>query len=270
MSYLVFIVSVGLLALLGAGGPLHRDVWLEALDRRVDALELGMWPSLMLRLAAPLLIAAIALSLLQVFLGGFAEALMGVVLLYFSWGRGDYPTELQRFLARARVGDTVGAGALLDLSEEASGDSEAWEREVLGHFAYRGYARWFPSVLYFCLLGPFGAAAYRLVVLANDRSGGRFDEAQRLLDWLPSRALLLTFAVLGDFDRTRRLVTANTADEEASVKAFLAEGVERAWHLDESALQGADKTVSAVEAAAKAIDRSCAVWIILISLAALL
>jgi hypothetical protein len=65
-------------------------------------------------------------------------------------------------------------------------------------------------------------------------------------------------------------VTANTDDEEASVKAFLAEGVERAWHLDESALQGAAKTVSSVEAAAKAIDRSCAVWIILISLVALL
>lgn len=270
MSYLVFIISVGLLALLGAGGPLHRDTWLEGLDRRIDALELGMWPSLLLRLVAPLLMAAIALNIMRVFLGDFAQALMGLALLYFSWGRGDYATELQRFLARARVGDTAGAGALLDLSERSTGTGEEWERDVLGHFAYRGYARWFPPVLYFCLLGPFGAAAYRLVVLANDRSGGRFDEAQRLLEWVPSRAVLLTFAVLGDFDRTRRLVTANTAQEDVSIEAFLAEGIQRAWHLDESELQGGDRTVRAIETGAKAIDRSCVVWIILISLAALL
>ena len=270
MSYLVFIFSVGLLALLGAGGPLHRDTWLEALGRRVDALELGLWPSLLLLLVAPLLMAAIALNILQVFLGDFAYALVGVALLYFSWGRGDYPTELQRFLARARAGDTVAARALLDLSDRGSDAGEEWEREVLEHFAYRGYARWFPPVLYFCLLGPFAAAVYRLVVLANDRSGGRYDEAQHLLEWLPSRALLLTFAVLGDFDRTRRLLTAKPADGDAPVKALLAEGIERAWHLDESGLQGVDKTVRAVETATKAIDRSCAVWIILISLAALL
>lgn len=269
MSYLVFIVSVGLLALLGAGGPLHRDTWLEALDRRIDAIELAKGPALLLRIAAPLMLAGIALAVAQVFLGDFAEALMGVLLLYFSWGRGDYPTELQRFLARARVGDTEGAGALLDLEYPVSESSEAWGREVQAYFVYRGYARWFPPVLYFCLLGPFAAATYRCVWLANARSGGRFNEAQNLLDWLPSRLLLLTFAVLGDFDSTRRLVTAKAAEGEASVKELLAQGVERAWHLDESELQGIDKTVCAVETASKAIDRSCAVWIILISLAAL-
>ncbi|MDG1214702.1 MAG: hypothetical protein P8N17_01755, partial [Luminiphilus sp.] len=108
MSYLVFIVSVGLLALLGAGGPLHRDTWLEALDRRIDAIEVGVWVSLFMRIFAPLFMAGIALTVTQLFLGDLAQALIGVLLLYFSWGRGDYPTELQRFLARARVGDSVG------------------------------------------------------------------------------------------------------------------------------------------------------------------
>jgi AmpE protein len=270
VSYLVFIVSVGLLALLGAGGPLHRDTWLEALDRRIDAIEVGVWVSLFMRIFAPLFMVGIALTVTQLFLGDLAQALIGVLLLYFSWGRGDYPTELQRFLARARVGDSVGAGAFLDLANSEPTATAAWETEALAHFTYRGYARWFPPVLYFCLLGPFAAAAYRLVVLANARSGGRFDDAQNLLEWLPSRLLLLTFAVLGDFDSTRRLVTANEVDGEVSVKALLAEGVERAWHLDESDLQGVDKTIAAVETAAKAINRSCAVWVILISLAALL
>ena len=270
MSYLVFIVAVVLLALLGAGGPLHRDAWLEALDRRIDAIELGNAPALLLRIAAPLLMAGIVLAITQIFLGDFAHALIGVALLYFSWGRGDYPTELQRFLARARVGDTTGAGELLGLENNEPGISDTWRREALAHFAYRGYARWFPSVLYFFLLGPFAAAAYRLVQLANTRSGGRFQEVQTALDWLPSRLVLLTFAVLGDFDSTRRLLTAHALKGDGSVGELLAQGVERAWHLHKSDLSGSEQTVAAVEAAGKATERSCAVWIILISLLALL
>ena len=41
MSYLIFIIAVGLFALLGAGGPLHGDRWFHALSRRVDAVELA-------------------------------------------------------------------------------------------------------------------------------------------------------------------------------------------------------------------------------------
>ena len=113
MSYLIFIVAAGLFALLGAGGPLHRDNWFDALSRRVDAVELDLWPSLFLRVAAPLIGAGIVLLLLAVFLGELADALMGLALLYFAWGRGDYSTDLARFVARARVGDKEGADMLL-------------------------------------------------------------------------------------------------------------------------------------------------------------
>ena len=95
------------------------------------------------------------------------------------------------------------------LSEHAADrdPEEARGQRALRDFAYRGFARWFPPVLYLWLLGPLGAAAYRLVALANADSDGRFDAAQRLLDWLPSRVLLLTYCVLGDFERSRGLLT---------------------------------------------------------------
>ena len=66
MSYLIFIVAAGLFALLGAGGPVHRDNWFDALSRRVDAVELDLWPSLLLRVVAPLIGAGIALLVLAV------------------------------------------------------------------------------------------------------------------------------------------------------------------------------------------------------------
>ena len=271
MSYLIFIVAVGLFALLGAGGPLHGDRWFYALSRRVDAVELD-------------LVALVGFACRRaatcggdgvmgsggLFLGGLAEALLGTALLYFSLGRGDYPTELQRFLARARVGDEEGAAMLLSESAADRDPGEARGQRALRDFAYRGFARWFPPVLYFWLLGPFGAAAYRLVTLANTDSDGRFDAAQRLLDWLPSRVLLLTFCVLGDVDRSKGLLTREALDTGVTAETLLAQGVTRAWRLDDEELDDPQGVVTAVETAQKAMNRATGVWVVVASLLALL
>ena len=97
MSYLIFIVAVGLYALLGAGGPLHGDRWFHALSRRVDAIELDLWPSLVLRVGAPLLAGVTVLWVLEAFLGGLAEALVGTALLYFRWAGGITPPSCSAF-----------------------------------------------------------------------------------------------------------------------------------------------------------------------------
>ena len=270
MSYLIFIVAVGLFALLGAGGLLHRDNWFDALSRRVDAVELDLWPSLFLRIAAPLIGAGIALLVLAVFLGELADALVGLVLLYFAWGRGDYATDLARFLARARVGDQEGADMLLTERARQADSNETGGRRAMRDFGYRGFSRWFPPVLYFWLLGPFAAAAYRLVELANSRSDGQFDAALKLLDWLPARLLVLTFSVLGDFERTRRVLTSEAFDQSISESDLLARGIECAWHLDDDSSAHPDSAVTAVETTQKAITRAMAAWLVVISLLALL
>jgi len=270
LSYLIFIVAAGLFALLGAGGPVHRDNWFDALSRRVDAVELDLWPSLLLRVVAPLIGAGIALLVLAVFLGDFADALVGLVLLYFAWGRGDYATDLARFLARARVGDQEGADLLLTKRASQADSDETDGRRAMRDFAYRGFSRWFPPVLYFWLLGPFAAAAYRLVELANSRSDGQFDAALRFLDWLPARLLVLTFSVLGDFERTRRVLTSEAFDRSISDSELLAQGIERAWHLDDDSSASPDSAVIAIETTQKAITRATAAWLVVISVLALL
>ena len=201
-------------------------------------------------------------------MGGLAEALIGVALLYFAWGRGDYPTDLEKFLARARVGDVEGAQMLLsDASVGAT--SEPLAVRALRDLSYRGFARWFPPVLYFWLLGPFGAAAYRLTELSNARSEGQFDAALKLLDWLPSRLLLLSFAVLGDFERTRGILTTDAFDQEVSHDELLANGIARAGSLDLERDEGPDAAVSAIEAMQKAMGRATALWIAVASVIAL-
>ncbi|GIR90146.1 MAG: hypothetical protein CM15mP89_1510 [Gammaproteobacteria bacterium] len=98
MSYLTFIVAVGLFALLGAGGPLHSDRWFHALSRRVDAVELDLWPSLALRVGAPLLAGALVLGFWRPFWAASLRRCGDGATIFFP-GQGDYPTELQRFLA---------------------------------------------------------------------------------------------------------------------------------------------------------------------------
>ena len=268
MSYLVFIVAVGAFALLGAGGPLHRDTWFELLIRRVDAIELDLWPSLALRVVAPLIGAGLLLWLLSGLVGGLAEALIGIALLYLAWGRGDYPTDLGKFLARAKVGDVEGAQMLL--SDSKMGASEPLAVRALRDLSYRGFVRWFPPVLYFWLLGPLGAAAYRLTELSNVCSEGQFDAALKFLDWLPSRLLLLSFAVLGDFKRARGILTTDAFDQEVSHDELLANGIARAGSLDLESEDGPEAAVSAVEAMQKAMGRATALWIAAASVIALL
>ena len=267
MSYLIFIVAVGLFALLGAGGLLHRDAWFEALNRRLDAIELDLLPGLALRVGAPLVAAGMLLVATRPVMGGLAEALIGTGLLYFAWGRGDYPTDLERFLARARVGDTPGASALLsELGAQQSHDDER-SSLAMRYFLFRGFSRWFPPVLYFWLLGPFAAAGYRLVELVNVRCGGQLDSMQHALDWLPARAVLLTFAVLGDFERTRSLLTADAFDSDVANEELLERGVRQAWQLGDA--DGTEDTVREVETVRKAINRATVVWVVLASFAVL-
>ena len=84
MSYLIFIVAVGLFALLGAGGPLHGYRWFHALSRRVDAIELDLWPSLVFRVVAPLLAGVTVLWVLEAFLGGACIKRRFCPRLYFT------------------------------------------------------------------------------------------------------------------------------------------------------------------------------------------
>jgi AmpE protein len=220
--------------------------------------------------AVLLVIVLFLFSVLAYFLGELGEALVSVALLYFAFGRDDYPTDLQRFLARARVGDLHGAEMLVTDPNALPEQGITLPDAALQAFAYRGFARWFPTVLYFWLLGPFAAVGYRLIDLMNVRSNGQFQSAVALLEWLPARVVLLTFSLLGDFEKSRSLLTDQAFDKTYSNQSLLSLSIARAWHLDLSAAETPTGVVDVVETAQKAISRATAVWIVAISLFALL
>ena len=65
------------------------------------------------------------------------------------------------------------------------------------YFCTKGFSGGFRPVFYFLLLGPFWAVAYRLIQLCHNDRRASFDFLCHLADWLPSRVLLLTFAIVG-------------------------------------------------------------------------
>ena len=78
--------------------------------------------------------------------------------------------------------------------------------------------------------------------------------------------------MLGDFERTRTVLTSDAFDQSVADDVLLATGVERAGSLDLGRAEdfgGAEAAVSAVEAMQKALTRAMALWIALASAVAL-
>lgn len=266
MSYLAFIAATGLYVLLGPGGPLHQDGWFRALQQRVDALEPDFWLGFVLLVVTPCALFGLIYMLAAGLFGGAAMLLLGTAALFFAFGRADFPTLMQRFLARCRAGDSEGASLLL---ESVGGETEAESAEAFGRvagrsLAYEGFQRWFPAAFYFVLLGPLWAVAYRLIQLSSLDRRVPVGSLRHLVDWLPSRLLLVTFALAGNFDNTRTLIADLALDPDVETDELLMQGIEAAFTAE-----GEDPT-SQVEAVDRALKRATVIWVVAISLLAML
>ena len=205
LAFLSFIVATGLYWLMGPGGPLHSFDFLSVFRSQISEEEAGSSTrSALILVVAPSVVFALVYILVESVFGSAVMLLLGTAALFFAFGREDFPTLTQRFLARARVGDYEGAAMVI---ESAGGDSAADDVDDFGDvaasfFSVMALKRWFGPVIYFLLLGPIGAVAYRLAHLTQETKTPLSDFLMRLLEWLPSRLLLLSFSIFGDFDKS--------------------------------------------------------------------
>ena len=118
LAFLSFIVATGLYWLTGPGGPLHSIDFLSVFRSQISDEEGGpSTRSALILVVAPSVVFALLYILVEGVLGGAAMLLLGTAALFFAFGREDFPTLTQRFLARARVGDNE--GCLLYTSDAA-------------------------------------------------------------------------------------------------------------------------------------------------------
>lgn len=138
-------------------------------------------------------------------LGELLGLLFSLVVLLFCFGPREFEVDIEAIL-KAPDGASRQAAAqqLVD-----DGGAVIWTAPALGEaVAYAALRRRFAVLLWFFLLGPFGALLYRLAqTLARDESLA-LDASSRTaarylanaLDWLPAQLLTFTLAVVGHWE----------------------------------------------------------------------
>lgn len=186
---------------------LRRFDWLPRwLGWLLDRLGPARWQSpytLLLVLGAPLFAVALIQSLLAIPIYGLLALAFAIAVLFYCWG----PRDLDRDV------DALAASTPADRSDRARTafgqpppESAAAAAGLVADAARR---RWFGPLFWFIVLGPFGAALYRLADLhaqgeaADALSTGQRAAAQRLraiLDWPVAHLMAFGTAIATDFD----------------------------------------------------------------------
>lgn len=176
--------------------------WLRELLARPWAIVLALLP--------PLALLALLQGLSDPF-GSLGALLFGVLVLHYSLGPDELSAQADEFVRARDAGDQVRASALAqqfclsEIPEEEPRRSFAVARAVV----VLACRRLVGPVFWFVILGPLGAAAYRLVHLLAARLDDepvtpemrRYGEAVRdLADWAPARVTAAGYAVAGNFD----------------------------------------------------------------------
>lgn len=182
--------------------------WLGWLARRPEGGARRDGPfAVALAVLPPLLV----LGLLQWLLAGHAfglpSLLLGVAVLFHVWGPRDLDRDVDAIL-EAGTGDARRAAVARLWPATQRDQARVDPPAVVGAVFGCALRRWFSVLLWFLLLGPVGALAYRLLaILAEDAVAARLPPrmvaaAGRLLavlDWPVAQLLTLSLALVGNF-----------------------------------------------------------------------
>ena len=109
MKFLALLIALGLLQYWGSAGPVHRDQWFRDLAGRFS----GSGLSFKLQVAIVVLIPALLLLWLLDFVEGWALGLvplgLSVLVLLYSFGRGDFEALLEQYRDYCRSSNFEGA-----------------------------------------------------------------------------------------------------------------------------------------------------------------
>lgn len=275
MTFLAMILGLLLLQFWGADNPVQRDQWFHRLREWLGQyVRSPLWLTFA-ALLVPALLLHWALELLHPLLFGLAWiAAAGLVLLY-SFGRGDFHAMVDRYRSYCLERDAEAAWLYItgrlggNAAASAPESAEAFHALARESLLYEGFQRWFPALFYFMLAGPVGALVYRLAQLGATESGDEADSVLvQVLDWLPSRLLALSFAVTGDFVRSRAALGEGLFSGEGAATVLCR--VARAAAPELGGQVAGPDAARAVTEMKDLLSRSAVLWILVIALAELL
>ena len=180
--------------------------WTRWLDARLGE---GGWRSrwgLGIALAPPLLVVLLFQHALDGPMLGLPALLFDFAILYYCWGPRDLDLDVDRIVqAPDTASRREAAGALWPEPGAASLDGGRLVEAVFRN----ALRRWFGVLFWFAVLGPFGAALYRLTVVAVEGEASRTLPPETaagartllaLLEWPVAQLMTLSLALVGNFD----------------------------------------------------------------------
>ncbi|KAA0949536.1 MULTISPECIES: regulatory signaling modulator protein AmpE [unclassified Pseudomonas] len=215
MSFLVLVLAVWIEKFSALRQRVQRDGgWLRELAKLESSARLGKQPWLILALLVLLPVALLGLLLLMLEPVAYGLLALPVHLLVviYSLGRGDLLAGLGPFRDAWRRGDLQAAEHVAERDMGVGADSgEQLLEQVQGHLLWQAYQSFFAVILWYFLLGPVAALAYRLLALTTEHGKNplvveRAGQLRHAFDWLPVRLLAASFALVGNFVAVSRVM----------------------------------------------------------------
>ncbi|MCP5160260.1 MAG: regulatory signaling modulator protein AmpE [Hahellaceae bacterium] len=187
-----------------------------------------------------------------------------------SWGRGD----IQSACYKSRM-----LGAFYPPQKEVT--PEVVHLALVSAYLNHHFTRFFTVLFWFFIAGPAGGVMVRLNQHLASKSYGTIAESasaiNHMLDWLPARFLVFTFAIAGDFVGCLKHVRGLTSDYsvDASKLIMLAASGALDQHApDKLNGKGTTAVITAGESSLRALrsltSRSLAVWLCAFALISIL
>jgi AmpE protein len=195
--------------------PQRRHRWFASYCDRLAGTPWLRWsldrPWGVLLLLLPPLLAIAWLQSLAAAIGAPVYLAFATLVLVYSLGPRELGEDVEAFTAARDRGDEPAAAAFAHWLSPGAVPTDEPRRSiaVARGVVFMANRRLLAPLLWFLLLGPVGAAAYRLVQLlaeylaAGDCPAGMRQAIDRLCqaaDWLPARVTAAGYAITGNFD----------------------------------------------------------------------
>jgi AmpE protein len=281
MNFLALIITLLLQQFGGVHERVQRDDWFRRWQIRVSGWNIGGEGRLLMALLPALVLAQLLLDLLQPMLFGLLWIVLAVVLLLYSLGRADFEQLMARYRSQCHAGDFEGAylDTLSDLGVIGAVDNLQSPQEVHARvqrgFFYEGYQRWFPVLFYFVVFGPVGALGYRLLQLCRQRfEAALVERCLVIADWVPARLLAATFALTGNFVRSKEVLFNALGDLSAAPEQLLyavgTAALDAPGQADSPEQSFGELAARQNEETGRLLSRSAICWVALIALIVLM
>ncbi|MEM0953565.1 MAG: regulatory signaling modulator protein AmpE [Pseudomonadota bacterium] len=289
MNFLALVIALGLLQYWGSAGPVHRDEWFRDFLQKLQGSGLGVAMQIAVAVLLPSLAVLWLLDLMGGLFLGLVPLAIAVVVLLYSFGRGDFEATVEQYREYCRAGNFESAFEFAQqelvhgCSSECPAGAERLHRWVKQRILYFGFERWFGVMFFFLLLGAPGALAYRLLQLARRQAEAEdaialLDRLQFWVDWLPSRLLVFTFAVTGDWVGSREQLSTSVSDTRSATDLVLTDAGHAALGLKATVFSsdGGDMQAFAevsdweVGQLQGLLSRSAVAWVVIVALLVLL